>query len=324
MIFAKSKGERFWAGGAIGLALFGAGVAVFNILKYAIELRMDPYPWTNVTYNSRFYLQSYSWVILGLVVSAIAFALLWVLLSIAKQGKYQAKTSFVGCISGIVAGYLIVLFISHSIRIPYHDPDDLTSHNSREIGITLKAYYRDYGYFPVDLFAVPSVQSEGYMQDFPVSTYKRYRARDNSLIAANRELFAGDPRPAIGETGRFGPEGTSVVNLCLGYELGADLFPWWDAYPFRWNENYEKKKRRMVCAGNFVYIPLDAGGNPIRYDDKNEDKAADYFLAAFAYPNVNGDDVWTPTGDPNMPVKLTPDGIPDGVIYVLRGSEEIR
>ncbi|MEP0813198.1 MAG: hypothetical protein HRF49_00855 [bacterium] len=114
-----------------------------------------------------------------------------------------------------------------------------------------------------------------------------------------------------------------MANLCLGYELGKDLFAWWDAYPFNWDEPIEKKRRRMVCSGNFVYIPLDDNGQPIRYDAPKDAKPAGYFLAGFAYPNNEGKDVWTPTGDLMMPVKLVPDGIPDGVVMVLWGGSGV-
>jgi len=44
----------------------------------------------------------------------------------------------------------------------------------------------------------------------------------------------------------------------------------------------------------------------------------------FGCPDYSGLDVWTPAGDPKMPVELKPDGIPDGVIMAITrmGDEE--
>ena len=78
---------------------------------------------------------------------------------------------------------------------------------------------------------------------------------------------------------------------------------------------------REVAAGNFVYLPLDESGNPLPFNSPKNTVVAGYFLAAFDLPDKQGEDVWTPTGDVMLPVKLTPDGIPDGVILFLTGGK---
>jgi hypothetical protein len=124
-------------------------------------------------------------------------------------------------------------------------------------------------------------------------------------------------------------------NLCFGFEIGSDVIPWWDTYPAnRRRDNSEKYRRllRTFTEGNFVYLPLDEFGKPIAYNSKktafsrlyedydletDNSYTPNYALYLFGLSDYPGLDVWTPTGDSNMPVSLKPDGIPDGVIMVL-------
>ena len=113
-----------------------------------------------------------------------------------------------------------------------------------------------------------------------------------------------------------------MLNLATGYEQGKDYFEWWNCSPLTDNDDEKRIALRCAFAGNFLYIPLDENGDMLPYDtDKTEVTMANLYY--FGSPANDGYDAWTPTGDPNKPVKLESDGIPDGVIIMLPlGPEE--
>lgn len=188
------------------------------------------------------------------------------------------------------------------------------------IQLSLDRFELDQGYLPRFPDEVNGLVYEGYLDYYPRNqwAYNKLEHKDYTefLKAA---LVNVTPRPPdIPEM--FGPKGGTMANMCMGYEVGKDLLDWPHAYPWRFGEPLERRYTRQVLCGNFLYIPLDKGKNPLPYDTPKDAHVAGYFLAVYGSPLADGLDAWTPTGDPIRPIALSPDGIRDGVIaYVISG-----
>lgn len=190
--------------------------------------------------------------------------------------------------------------------------------NLHSIQIGLERHVSDFNAFPLDIYIL---QPEGYMTGFPRNTWHLVKSKYGDLNERTRQLFAGDSMPFDGPGGRFGENGGEMANLCTGHEIGYDLIEWWNFQPAKKGEDAERKTTREMAAGHFVYLPLDENDAMIPYGAPDGVKVFDYVLILFGPPDEPGIDFFTPSGNPDAPVALTPDGIPDGVILVFEGVE---
>jgi hypothetical protein len=145
-----------------------------------------------------------------------------------------------------------------------------------------------------------------------------FKKRD-SIIERNSNILGSDWDEFVKVQRRlYGDNPASMMNLATGYETGRDYLEWWNCYPASTHLDKRSKAIRSVAAGNFVYIPVGSSDDTMAYDMLPYDTSAETVHAAIIYAfggaNFKGKDIWTPTGDPNKPVTLKPDGIPDGVL----------
>lgn len=221
---------------------------------------------------------------------------------------------------GIFLLGLVVIPTGHPNREKMSNAE--TKQNVHLVKTKIDEYHSAHGNIPVDVY---SVLGAGEFAEMPLNSWGHFKIYSRFYMDNTSKIFAADSRSLTGSaSSRFGERGSLIGNLSTGYDIGRELVPWWDAFGEGEKPSKEHAVVRGILAGNFVYLLCDEDGVPIPFSKVDEKPAEHYFLAVFGSPLYKGMDVWTPTGDPDMPVRLEQDGIMDGVILVLTDEDMER
>lgn len=184
----------------------------------------------------------------------------------------------------------------------------------------LDEYSKGKGEYPLDVYAIVGM---GDLEELPRNAWYTYKIYSDFYVENTQKTYVGDSRALTGaDTSRFSTDGGFMGNVSTGYDIGRELVPWWDALSEGDKPSKEQAVLRGILAGNFVYLPCDEAENPIPFSKAKTSPVKGYYLIAFGSPTTLGLDLWTPTGDPDMPVKFEQDGKPDGVIIYLTAWED--
>lgn len=244
-----------------------------------------------------------------LLIAAVAFAAILI-------GIAAFRRSTLGLFGGAITIVILISTNSAIICRQHGDSNRESKQNLIAVHLQLHKFKEKTGVFPRNVW---NIRKEEYLSKFPRNPWHLLKSKYGDLNERTRQLFAGDSMPFDGPGGRFGENGGEMANLCTGHEIGYDLIEWWNFQPAKKGEDAERKTTREMAAGHFVYLPLDENDAMIPYGAPDGVKVLDYVLILFGPPDEPGIDFFTPSGNPDAPVTLTPDGIPDGVILVFEG-----